>query len=66
MGTFEVGLNAFCIMLWLQAYGNQGVECDGLNRNGPHRLCLDAWPIASGTIRKYGLVGGSVSLWGKV
>jgi hypothetical protein len=32
----------------------------------PHRLmCLNAWPIGSGTIRRYGLVGGSVSLWGR-
>ena len=32
--------------------------CGGLNRNVPHRLmCLNAWPIGSDTIRKYGLVG---------
>ena len=35
MGTFEVGLKAFCIMLWLQAYEGQGVEYGGLNRYGP-------------------------------
>jgi hypothetical protein len=30
----------------------------GLNRFGLHRLmCLNPWPIGSGTIRKYGLVG---------
>ena len=32
-------------------------HCDGLNKNGPHRLLrLHAWPIGSDTIRKYGLV----------
>jgi hypothetical protein len=44
----EVGVNSFCIMLWLQVYrgGGQGVECGGLNRFGPHRLmCLSAQPI---------------------
>ena len=31
---------------------------------GPHRLmCLNAWPIGSGTIRRCGLVGVGVSLW---
>ena len=58
MGTSEVRLNAFCIMLWLQAYGYLGVECGGLNRFCPYRLmCLNAWPIGSGTIRRCGLVG---------
>jgi hypothetical protein len=34
-----------------------------LNRNGPRRLiCLNAWGIGSGTIRRCDLVGGSVSL----
>jgi len=51
MRTFEVVLNAFCIMLWLQAYGNQGVECGGLNRFGPQKLaCLNAWHIGSGLV----------------
>lgn len=36
MGTSEVGLDAFCIVIWLQDYGGQGVECDGLNENGPY------------------------------
>ena len=41
------------------------MECD-LNTYGPHRLtCLNARPIGSGTIRRCGLVGGSVSLWGR-
>ena len=35
----------------------------GLNKNGPHTLmCLNTWPIGSGTIRRYGLVGVSVAL----
>jgi hypothetical protein len=39
------------------------VECGGLNRNGLHRLIdLNAWSLGCGTIRKCGLVGGSVSL----
>lgn len=38
--------------------------CDGLNRNGPHRLkCVNARPIGSGAIRRRGLAGGGVSLW---
>jgi hypothetical protein len=33
-----------CIILWLQAYGYQGVECGGLSRYGPHRfMCLNSW-----------------------
>jgi hypothetical protein len=28
-------------------------------------VCLNAYPIGSGTIRKCGLVGGSMSLWGR-
>ena len=39
-------------------------KCGGLNRYDPHRLmCLNAWPVGSDTIRRCGLVGGSVSLW---
>ena len=41
--------------------------CGGLNRFGLHRLmCLNAWPKGNGTIRRCGLVGESVSLWGWV
>jgi hypothetical protein len=25
----------FCIRIWLQAYGGQGVECGGVNENVP-------------------------------
>ena len=38
MKTFKVGLNAFCFILWLQAYGSQGMECGVFNRYGPYRL----------------------------
>ena len=48
MGTLEVGLNAFCIMLWLQAYGGQGVECGSLNR-------FESLVIGSDTISRCGL-----------
>ena len=38
-------------------------QCNRLNRNGPHRLvCLNAWLIESGTIRRHGLVGIGVAL----
>lgn len=42
------------------------VLCSSLNRNGPRKLmCLNAWPIGSGTInRRYDLIGARVSLWG--
>ena len=61
MGTFEVGLNAFCTMIWLQAYGGQRVECDSLSKNGPCR------PVESGTSRRYCiLVMASVALLEKV
>ena len=41
-GAFEVELNEFCILIWLQEYRVQGVECGGLNENGsPYaRECL--------------------------
>ena len=35
----------------------------GLNRYGPHRLmCVNAWPVGSGTIRRCGIAGVSVAL----
>ena len=43
-------------MIWLQANGGQGVECDGLNENSPHRL------IESGTISGCGFLGVGVAL----
>ena len=61
-GTFEVGLNVFCIMLCLgmapedsclsKPMGSQGVECDGLYMLSP----------GSGTIRRCGPVGVGVVL----
>ena len=56
MGIFEVGLNAFCIMILLQAYGGQGVECGSLNVIGLHNL------LARGTLGRYGLVKVGVTL----
>ena len=38
MWTFEVGLNVFLHNDKPQAYEGQGVGCDGLNENVPHRL----------------------------
>ena len=37
MGTFEVEMNAFCIMIWLQAYGDLEVECGGLTTDFANR-----------------------------
>ena len=32
-------------------------SCGGLNGNGPHRfMCVNAWPIGSGTIMRCGLI----------
>ena len=43
--------------------GVRKLEGGGLNGYGPHRLiCLNAWPIRSGTIRRCGLVGVDVAL----
>ena len=56
METFEVELNAFCIMIWLQAYGGQELAYGGLNKNDSQR------PIGSGIIRRCGLVGIGGSL----
>ena len=37
-------------------------DSGGLNRRGPHRLiCLNAWLIGSGPIRRCGLVGVDVA-----
>ncbi|ERE82677.1 putative double-stranded RNA-binding protein Staufen isoform 3 [Cricetulus griseus] len=46
---------------------SQRVECDGLNRYGPHGLmCLNAWPIQSGTIRSGTIVEVGVALFEEV
>ena len=46
MGTFEVRINEFCIMILVQVYGDLGVECGRLNVIDPHNL------IGSGFIRR--------------
>jgi hypothetical protein len=63
MGTLEVGLNVFCIVMFRygppqihvfeQAFEGQGAECDGLYMHGS----------GSGTIWRCGLAGVGVSLW---
>ena len=50
-GTFEIGLNAFCIMILLQAYGDQGMEDGSLDVTGPHNL------TGNGSITRCGFVG---------
>jgi hypothetical protein len=42
MGTFEVELNVFFIMLWLQVHGAHGVA---FGRYGPHMM-LGPWGVA--------------------
>lgn len=37
-GAFEFGSNAFCIMIWLQVYEDQGEGCGSQNKNGQCRL----------------------------
>ena len=45
------------------AVKKRGDVCSDLNRNCPHKLIdLNAWSLASGTIRRSGLVGGGVTL----
>lgn len=37
--------------------------CGVLNKYGPHRIiCLNSWPVGSGTIRRIGLVGVDLTL----
>lgn len=63
-GLLKLARLHFCVMIWLQAYGVQRMEC-GLNEKGPHRL------IDSGTLKRCGLVGEGVLFleevchWGK-
>ena len=59
MGTFEVGLNAFCIMIFLQAYGDRVwnvVVCDW-----PEGECNRL--IGSDTISRCLIVGILWSCW---
>jgi hypothetical protein len=65
MGTFEVGLNVFCIMLWLVMAFPYSCVLTSLWMSGSGMWWFEyVWPLGSGTIRRCGLVGGSVSLWG--
>ena len=56
MGTFEVGLNAFRIMILLRAYGAR--EWNVVI--GSHKLS------GNGAIRRCGLVGDTVSYGGRL
>ena len=50
MGTFEIGLNDF--FHHDLATSLLGLECDGLDKNGPHGLiCLSIWSPGSETER---------------
>ena len=57
MGAFEVGLNEFCIMILLQDYEGQGMDCGRLNVIGLLKL------IWSGTIRSCDCVGMGMALF---
>ena len=60
MGAFEVGLNAFGILTWPQAYAY-----GGLNKKRLYRLiCLNTWSSVVGRIRRCGIVHEIVS-WGQ-
>jgi hypothetical protein len=51
------------ILHYVMATNLWGIECDGLNRFGPHRFMgLNACPIGSGTIRRCGLVSVGMAL----
>lgn len=53
METFEVGMNAFYIVTWLQTCVSQEVESDALNENDPYKnICFNAWSPFSGTLWK--------------
>lgn len=44
MEVLEVGINVFFIVMWLQTFEVQGMECDDLNYKGPqnsHSLMVD-------------------------
>jgi hypothetical protein len=45
--------NAFCAMILLKTYGDQGVECGNLNKNCLHSLIyLNTTPLGNGTLWK--------------
>lgn len=50
-GDFQAALDAFCIIIQLQTYGGQGVECSSLNEKGPQRImCLNACFLVGETV----------------
>ena len=57
--TFEVGLSAVCIVILLQAYRAQGVECISLNVTGHHNL------TGSGTIKRHDFLEWAWPCWRK-
>lgn len=64
MGTIEVLLNTFCLMIWLQVYGGKGVVCGGLSGEcHPYILYIYMLVLSSsavreglGRIKRYGLL----------
>lgn len=71
--SFEVGLDAFYILIWLQTYWAQRTEYGGLTENGPHGLIISIvnWHLVE-LFGKEGLDGvvllercvTEVKLWG--
>ena len=51
MGTFEVGLNAFCTMILFKPYEDQGVERGDLNVIGPQKRTENG-PVRCMTLMK--------------
>ena len=63
MGNFEVGQNVFVLLLWVQVYEGQGLECVGLNVYGPQRPRVLDLSIGSSTIKGHDLDGVGMALW---
>lgn len=65
-------ISAFYLKLLSSGFGGfvcfitvvkQVTNCDGLNKNGPHRLDIwDMWWDCLGRVRKRGLIVGGMSL----
>jgi hypothetical protein len=67
MGTFEVGMKAFCIIIQIQACLEKGMDYGGLNKNEPNTLLyINIWLSASvfdqGRLKTLEVVGGIESL----
>lgn len=56
---FEVGLNAYCVMMWPQAFGGQGME-NGLNKMSPYGYVFGHLLAAGGAA--WGGLGGAALL----